>query len=103
MPASPMATKPPAPQETEDSGPRLVIETSDGTLVDRSMGGVRRVTVEGGQVSFPAHESCFEALSGSSRVSGAEKIRMIESIGARMGSIAPLLLIACGLAMRSFD
>jgi hypothetical protein len=44
------ATKPPAPQETEDSGPRLVIETSDGTLVDRSMGGVRRVTVENGQV-----------------------------------------------------
>jgi CRISPR/Cas system-associated endonuclease Cas1 len=27
-----------------------VIETSDGTLVDRSMGGVRRVTVENGQV-----------------------------------------------------
>lgn len=44
------ATKPPAPQETEDTGPRLVIETSDGTLVDRSMGGVRRVTVENGQV-----------------------------------------------------
>ena len=44
------ATKPPTPQETEDSGPRLVIETSDGTLVDRSMGGVRRVTVENGQV-----------------------------------------------------
>ena len=44
------ATKPPAPQETEDSGPRLVIETIDGTLVDRSMGGVRRVTVENGQV-----------------------------------------------------
>jgi hypothetical protein len=40
----------PAPQETEDSGPRLVIETGDGTLVDRSMGGVRRVTVENGQV-----------------------------------------------------
>ncbi len=44
------ATKPPAPQESEDTGPRLVIETSDGTLVDRSMGGVRRVTVENGQV-----------------------------------------------------
>ena len=44
------ATKPPTPQETDDSGPRLVIETGDGTLVDRSMGGVRRVTVENGQV-----------------------------------------------------
>jgi len=44
------AAKPPAPQQTDDSGPRLVIETSDGMLVDRSMGGVRRVTVENGQV-----------------------------------------------------
>jgi hypothetical protein len=42
--------KPDATQETEDTGPRLRIETSDGTLVDRSMGGVRRVTVENGQV-----------------------------------------------------
>ncbi|MGH9932229.1 MAG: hypothetical protein ACREA9_23755 [Pyrinomonadaceae bacterium] len=42
--------KPPAAQEPEESGPRLIIETSDGTLVDRSMSGVRRVTVENGQV-----------------------------------------------------
>ena len=42
--------KTPPAQEPEDSGPRLIIETSDGTLVDRSMGGVRRVTVENGQV-----------------------------------------------------
>ena len=28
----------------------MIIETSDGTLVDRYMGGVRRVTVENGQV-----------------------------------------------------
>lgn len=42
--------KPAPPEETEDSGPRLVIETSDGTLVNRSMSGVRRVTVENGQV-----------------------------------------------------
>ena len=44
------APKPLPPQEIDESGPRLVIETSDGTLVDRSMGGVRRVTVENGQV-----------------------------------------------------
>ncbi len=43
------AAKPPA-QETEDSGPRLIIETSDGTLVDRYMTTVRRVTVENGMV-----------------------------------------------------
>jgi hypothetical protein len=44
------APKPVPVQEPDDSGPRLVIETSDGTLVDRAMGGVRRVTVENGQV-----------------------------------------------------
>jgi len=47
------ARKPPPPvasAEPEDSGPRLLIETSDGTLVDRFMGTVRRVTVENGQV-----------------------------------------------------
>jgi hypothetical protein len=44
------APQPVATQETDDVGPRLVIETSDGTLVNRSMGGVRRVTVENGQV-----------------------------------------------------
>jgi hypothetical protein len=42
--------KTPPSQEPDESGPRLIIETSDGTLVDRSMGGVRRVTVENGQV-----------------------------------------------------
>lgn len=35
----------PAPQEPE-TGPRLVIETIDGTLVNRYMSSVRRVTVE---------------------------------------------------------
>jgi hypothetical protein len=41
----------PAPaQEPDDGGPRLLIETNDGTFVDRYMSGVRRVTVENGQV-----------------------------------------------------
>lgn len=41
----------PAPaQELENSGPRLLIETNDGTFVDRYMSSVRRVTVENGQV-----------------------------------------------------
>jgi hypothetical protein len=44
------AAKPPAAQEPEESGPRLMIETNDGTLVDRYMNSVRRVTVENGQV-----------------------------------------------------
>ncbi|HUS12344.1 MAG TPA: hypothetical protein VMZ30_17890 [Pyrinomonadaceae bacterium] len=44
-PATPVAIP-----EPDSSGPRLIIETSDGTLVDRFMGSVRRVTVENGQV-----------------------------------------------------
>jgi len=44
-------TTPPAEQEPEvESGPRLVIETNDGTLINRYMSGVRRVTVENGRV-----------------------------------------------------
>jgi len=41
--------KPVSPQEPE-SGPRLIIETSDGTLINRFMTTVRRVTVENGKV-----------------------------------------------------
>jgi hypothetical protein len=41
---------PPEIPEPEPSGPRLLIETSDGTFVDRYMTTVRRVTVENGQV-----------------------------------------------------
>ncbi len=48
-PAKPATAEVPA-QDAEQSGPRLIIETSDGTLVNRSMAGVRRVTVENGQV-----------------------------------------------------
>ncbi len=33
-----------------ETGPRLVIETNDGTLINRPMSTVRRVTVENGQV-----------------------------------------------------
>lgn len=40
-------SKPEPPPET---GPRLVIETNDGTLINRPMSGVKRVTVERGQV-----------------------------------------------------
>lgn len=44
-------TEPAATQEPEvESGPRLLIETNDGTLIDRYMSSVRRVTVENGRV-----------------------------------------------------
>jgi len=37
-------------QEPEPGGPRLIIETNDGTLIDSYMSTVRRVTIENGQV-----------------------------------------------------
>ena len=40
----------PNPEPEPEAGPRLVIETTDGTLINRPMSGVRRVTVENGQV-----------------------------------------------------
>ena len=38
------------PEPEPEVGPRLVIETKDGTLINRPMSGVKRVTVERGQV-----------------------------------------------------
>jgi hypothetical protein len=42
--------EPPKPEPEPEIGPRLVIETTDGTLINRPMSAVRRVTVENGQV-----------------------------------------------------
>lgn len=47
-PATP--TTKPAPEPEPEIGPRLIIETNDGTLINRSMSGIRRVTIENGQV-----------------------------------------------------
>ena len=45
------ANPPTEPQEPEqESGPRLLIETNDGTLISRYMSSVRRVTVENGRI-----------------------------------------------------
>lgn len=41
---------PPAPEPEPEIGPRLIIETNDGTLINRSMSTIRRVTIENGQV-----------------------------------------------------
>ncbi len=43
-------TPPPEPAPEPEAGPRLVIETNDGTLINRSMNTVRRVNVENGWV-----------------------------------------------------
>ena len=49
-PVTDPAATPPTQEPVVESGPRLVIETNDGTLIDRYMSGVRRVTVENGRV-----------------------------------------------------
>jgi hypothetical protein len=40
----------PAPEPAANTGPRLLIETDDGTLIEHYMSSVRRVTVENGVV-----------------------------------------------------
>ena len=40
----------PEPEPEPNTGPKLVIETNDGTLIERYMSNVRRVTVEAGLV-----------------------------------------------------
>ena len=48
--AKPETTPEPKPEPPPETGPRLVIETNDGTLINRPMSSVKRVTVERGQV-----------------------------------------------------
>jgi len=49
-PPAPVEEPKPTPEPAPEVGPRLVIETNDGTLINRSMSTVKRVTVENGQV-----------------------------------------------------
>jgi len=58
-------TKPESPptETTEpESGPRLIIETNDGTLINRSMGTVRRVIVENGQVVITGKDGKIDRI-----------------------------------------
>lgn len=65
-------TDPPAEQEPEEeSGPRLVIETNDGTLISRYMSSVRRVTVENGRVLVVGKDGKIE------RIPLANVVRMV--------------------------
>ncbi len=53
----------PAPVEPDpESGPRLVIETNDGTLINRYMSSVRRVVVENGQVVVTGKDGKIEKI-----------------------------------------
>lgn len=73
-PAEPKAEDPkaeePKPEPPPEVGPRLVIETSDGTLINRPMSGVKRVTVENGQVVIVGRDGKI------SRVLLADVVRM---------------------------
>jgi len=57
-------TRPPVetPKPEPEVGPRLVIETTDGTLINRPMSGVRRVTVENGQVVVVGKDGKIDRL-----------------------------------------
>ena len=59
------STKPePAPSEATEpeAGPRLVIETNDGTLINRSMSTVRRVVVENGWVVIAGKDGKIDRI-----------------------------------------
>jgi hypothetical protein len=52
----------PAAAPEPEIGPRLVIETSDGTLINRSMSTIRRVIVENGQVVVTARDGKIDRI-----------------------------------------
>jgi hypothetical protein len=58
---TPKPKQPPVEPEPE-VGPRLVIETNDGTLINRSMSTVKRVTVENGQVVVIGKDGKIERI-----------------------------------------
>jgi hypothetical protein len=55
-------TTTPAPEAEPNTGPRLVIETSDGTLIEHYMSAVRRVTVENGLVVILGKDGKIERV-----------------------------------------
>jgi len=54
--------KAPAAEPEPESGPRLMIETNDGTLINRYMSSVRRVVVENGQVVVTGKDGKVERI-----------------------------------------
>lgn len=66
--ASARAKKPepvvtPAAEPEPESGPRLIIETNDGTLINRAMSTVRRVMVENGQVVVTGKDGKIDRIA----------------------------------------
>jgi hypothetical protein len=58
------AAKPPKPPPApvDETGPRLIIETNEGTLVNRPMSKVRRVTVENGRVVVVGYDGKIDRI-----------------------------------------
>ena len=57
----PVVTPPTEPEP--ETGPRLIIETNDGTLINRSMSSVRRVMVENGQVVVTGKDGKIDRIA----------------------------------------
>jgi len=62
VPRTPKAESSPSETTEPESGPRLVIETNDGTLINRSMSTIRRVIVENGQVVITGKDGKIDRL-----------------------------------------
>ena len=52
----------PPPEPPVESGPRLIIQTNDGTLMNRPMSSVRRVTVENGRVVVVGNDGKIDRI-----------------------------------------
>lgn len=52
----------PAPEPEPNTGPRLLIETNDGTLIEHYMSAVRRITVESGLVVIVGKDGKIERV-----------------------------------------
>lgn len=52
-----------APEPEPETGPRLIIETNDGTLINRAMSTVRRVMVENGQVVVTGKDGKIDRIA----------------------------------------
>jgi len=60
--SSPAKPPKPPPETADETGPRLIIETHEGTLVNRPMSRVRRVTVENGRVVVVGYDGKIDRI-----------------------------------------
>lgn len=61
-PTAARTAEPAAMPAEAESGPRLVIETNDGTMINRYMSSVRRVVIERGQVVVTGNDGKIEKV-----------------------------------------